>query len=415
MPKRSRKLQPAEEVIYDKFFIDNSNVLNIVFNEFFDSFKLKFREQLDYDVKHIKECTIRAILNNYLLVLLNIINNNKTSISSIEDVDLIVDEVKTKARNKLADEFAPDISFEDTIDRYFNDVKRTYIKHPMGESEKYEMSEATRDLYIYNNLKTVIECAKRYRGLGLDFKDLIQAGNVGLMKAWECFDINKANLQNAIIKNINNSSLESFTYDEASSIIEENFKYPKLLEQTLKKIPQSGFESKEEFVNWTKKYIKKASFASLGFIWARAAIISELNALSNIVKVPKSVRTGDDKVLFINLDSLNPHTGDNYTDNETFEVSEAEFIEDDNNIENTERIEMFKSIVSNILHYLDPKDRRIIMKRFGIDLPYQLSVADIAANESMSQHEVKQRIENALSILAKNIKESDRDILIEML
>jgi RNA polymerase primary sigma factor len=41
---------------------------------------------------------------------------------------------------------------------------------------------------IEKNLRLVVSVAKRYRGYGLPFEDLIQEGNIGLMKAVEEFD-----------------------------------------------------------------------------------------------------------------------------------------------------------------------------------------------------------------------------------
>jgi RNA polymerase primary sigma factor len=41
---------------------------------------------------------------------------------------------------------------------------------------------------VERNLRLVISVAKRYRGMGLPFEDLIQEGNLGLMKAVERFD-----------------------------------------------------------------------------------------------------------------------------------------------------------------------------------------------------------------------------------
>jgi len=45
-----------------------------------------------------------------------------------------------------------------------------------------------RQRLIEKNLRLVVSVAKRYRGMGLPFEDLIQEGNIGLMKAVEKFD-----------------------------------------------------------------------------------------------------------------------------------------------------------------------------------------------------------------------------------
>lgn len=386
------------------------NLLNII-NGNFDELCEKLFEYIDYDIKMIKDCTEKSIVESYVY---NIEKYFK-KVNSITDIETSLNEIRTNARNDLAAIYAPDISFDDTIDKYFNDVKREYIKHPMGEAEMYEMTDDNRDLFIKNNLKTVIECAKRYRGLGVDFEDLIQIGNMGLLKAWYKFDTSKSDLQDNIIKEITTFERNVFTYNEAVEIISNNFKYPKLLEQTISKVPENGFLSKDEFIEWSKDNIRKASFASLGFIWARAAITSELNGLSNIIRIPRSIRNSDDKVTFINLDSLNPHTEDNFNDDELYDIANDEFITSDDNMENMERMDMFKQIVNETLDKLPGKDRRIIMKRFGINLPFQLSIADISENEGISQREVKSIIDRTLAFIAENISEDNKKIILELL
>ena len=50
------------------------------------------------------------------------------------------------------------------------------------------MATAARDHLIQANLRLVVSVAKRYVGRGMSFLDLIQEGNIGLMKATEKFD-----------------------------------------------------------------------------------------------------------------------------------------------------------------------------------------------------------------------------------
>ncbi len=50
-----------------------------------------------------------------------------------------------------------------------------------------EMLEA-KNTFVHHNLKLVVHMAKQYRGMGLGFGDLIQEGNIGLIRAVEKFD-----------------------------------------------------------------------------------------------------------------------------------------------------------------------------------------------------------------------------------
>src|ERR671932_1432913 len=48
--------------------------------------------------------------------------------------------------------------------------------------------DKARQKLIEKNLRLVVSVAKKYRGMGLPFEDLIQEGNIGLMKAVEKYD-----------------------------------------------------------------------------------------------------------------------------------------------------------------------------------------------------------------------------------
>ena len=54
-------------------------------------------------------------------------------------------------------------------------------------------NDEARQQFIEANLRLVVSIARKYTGLGLGLSDLIQEGNLGLMKAVERFDPTKGN------------------------------------------------------------------------------------------------------------------------------------------------------------------------------------------------------------------------------
>jgi RNA polymerase primary sigma factor len=74
----------------------------------------------------------------------------------------------------------------------FAELRLTESDLPLAERRSLEAirldGSAARDHLIQANLRLVVSVAKRYVGRGMSFLDLIQEGNIGLMKATEKFD-----------------------------------------------------------------------------------------------------------------------------------------------------------------------------------------------------------------------------------
>lgn len=375
-----------------------------------DSFSEQFLSIVYYDCKMIKDCSEKSIVDFYIETATELLQNE------YQLNDEFYSNLKAKTRMKLANKYAKGGNFDNNIDIYFNDVKREYILHPQNESEELAFIPENRDIFIKNNLKLVIECAKRYQNLGLPFEDLIQIGNIGLLTAFDKFDAERSNLRISILDDIKKQEQETFSYDESCDIIKRNFQYSKLLDATLKKIPENGFASKKDFNEWVNKNIKRASFSSISFFWIRAIIIGELNNFSKLIRVPKSAQNdGSSSISILRLDSINPHTDDNYHDNQIAEIANDEFAIEDESIENIERQNLFKELINKLLCKLSALDRRIIQKRFGINLPFPMSITEIAESEGLSSNKVKYSISNSMKIIAANIPAEDKKTITELL
>jgi RNA polymerase primary sigma factor len=101
---------------------------------------------------------------------------------------------KTVRNSKTSTTRAPERPSEtpDLIPGYFAHIDKGKLLTHAEEIDLSKRAKAgdkgARQKLIEKNLRLVVSVAKKYRGMGLPFEDLIQEGNIGLMKAVEKFD-----------------------------------------------------------------------------------------------------------------------------------------------------------------------------------------------------------------------------------
>ena len=362
------------------------------------------------DVKGIKESNEKKIVDLY-------IQYGSILPEHLENIQEGINIVSYKVRHFLSETYT-DKTHDDIIDMYFNDVRREYILCPSNASNNLEFIPENRDTFIRNNLKLVVSIAKKYRNFGLPFEDLIQAGNYGLMIAFERFDANRNTLRGKVITAIKESKYDYFSKDDAVSLLSEFFTYDNILAKAEKKLPEDGFESKDEFIDWAKVNVKTAIFASVAYRWIESYIKQELGHHRSTVRFSK---TKEDKEnpnsaanYVISLDSVNPYTDDNYNDNLLEDITHEEFIIEDERIVNEERNEYFKDVIDRALSGLSLLDRRIIKKKFGIGFPNELSNNEIAESEGLSLSDVKNSINKSLKYIEEEIPDAVKENIIEL-
>ena len=373
-------------------------------------FEKEFSAVVLNDVKGIKESNEKKIVDLY-------IQYGSILPEHSENIEKGIEIVSTKVRHFLSETYT-DKTHDDIIDMYFNDVRREYILCPSNASNNLEFIPENRDTFIRNNLKLVVSIAKKYRNFGLPFEDLIQAGNYGLMIAFERFDANRNTLRGKVITAIKESKYEYFSKDDALSLLSEFFTYDNILDKAEKKLPEDGFNSKDEFIDWAKANVKTAIFASVAYRWIESYIKQELGHHRSTVRFSK---TKEDKEnpnsaanYVISLDSVNPYTDDNYNDNLLEDITQEEFIIEDERIINEERNEYFKDVIDRALSGLSILDRRIIKKKFGIGFPNELSNNEIAESEGLSLTDVKNSINKSLKYIEEEIPDDVKENIIEL-
>ena len=132
---------------------------------------------------------------NALDELYNALNENHIEVRAEDEEDngnidlkndIIIDDVPDESK---------DMSVNDNVRMYLKEIGKISL---LSLEEEQELSkrvaegdEQAKNILAESNLRLVVSIAKRYVGRGLLFLDLIQEGNIGLMKAVEKFDYDK--------------------------------------------------------------------------------------------------------------------------------------------------------------------------------------------------------------------------------
>ncbi len=120
--------------------------------------------------------------------------------ASVEDVDnaykyLIAQNVTIVPEEPISYEYDENYAYEDSTKEYLKVLGKIELLTAEKEKELAQRvadgDKSAKDEFIKANLRLVVSIAKRYVGRGLDFDDLIQLGNLGLITAVDKFDHTK--------------------------------------------------------------------------------------------------------------------------------------------------------------------------------------------------------------------------------
>ncbi|MDO4963347.1 MAG: RNA polymerase sigma factor RpoD [bacterium] len=119
---------------------------------------------------------------------------NENNIAIVSENDANSDDSQEKI---LLDDnsLTKDLTINDPVRMYLKEIGQIKLLSLKEESELADRiiagDEEAKNILAEANLRLVVSIAKRYVGRGMLFLDLIQEGNIGLMKAVEKFDVSK--------------------------------------------------------------------------------------------------------------------------------------------------------------------------------------------------------------------------------
>ena len=286
--------------------------------------------------------------------------------------------------------------------QYFKEINSIYNKH--NNDFNIEYCPENRDKLIEMNLKSVISIAKKYQGLGLSLSELISAGNLGLVIAYDKFDPSRSKLKDNVMDAIKDLK-DEFTFRELEHAVNEYLSYgdvKKKFEDEFK--DKKGMISKKHVIKWINANVYNAKFNSIATMWIRAYILIEIDNYSRIVKKPKAeiYKDRDEQGSYkkeITLDIDAP-----VSDDSNSSVIDIMKLEDDTNtgIVISESYDTFRDGLMKLLTGVKVRDRGIFLKKFGIGLPRPMSPREIADQENLSIARVSQIFQQVLEQMQAN-------------
>lgn len=301
-----------------------------------------------------------------------------------------------------------------SLQQYFKEINDIYNRN--NNDYNIEYCPENRDKLIEMNLKAVISIAKKYQGMGLTLPELISAGNLGLVIAWDKFDPNRSKLKDQVLDSIKNLG-EEFDYVELTSAIKDCLEYGDVKKKFEERFTPNNNYTKKELMKWINSNIYNAKFNSIATMWIRAYILIEIDNNSRVVKKPKSEIYRDrekygayKKEVTLDIDA--PISSDTDT-----VFGDLLKMEDDteSDLEVSESYHIYKNGLNRLLEGVKPRDRAIFLKKFGIGLPRPMLPKEIADQEGLSIARISQIFQTVVEQIQQNqVKYNiDPDVLFE--
>lgn len=288
------------------------------------------------------------------------------------------DEIINSVEDPKVQESLASVNSDDSVKIYLQQIGKIPLLSGEQELELakkiYEtQDEFSKNLLVNANLRLVVSIAKKYIGRGLSFLDLIQEGNLGLMKAAGRFDYTKGYKFSTYATWWIQQSITRAIADKARII-----RLPIHMIESLGKIRRATIDLTTELGHTpTKQEIAYRLGVSV-------------NKLTSIIKSAQS--------------TISMETPANSSEDSS---KIADFIVDDSTITPDSRVSqenLFEDI-RKMLNQLSPKERDVLILRYGLDNSGTKKTLDeIGSQYGVSRERIRQIENRAIAKLKKLCK-----------
>lgn len=295
------------------------------------------------------------------------------SLQSEEDEE----DILGKVEDPKVQESLNSVNTDDSVRIYLQQIGKIPLLSNEEELDiakkiKEEHCEFSKDILVNANLRLVVSIAKKYIGRGLSFLDLIQEGNIGLMKAAERFDYEKGYKFSTYATWWIQQSITRAIADKARAI-----RLPIHMIESLNKIKKTTIDLTTE----------------LGRTPTKQEIAYRLGiTVSKLTQIVKSAQS----TISIETPASNSQKEDS--------TKIADYIVDESATTPDSRVSQESMLVDiqKMLKQLMPKERDVLILRYGLDNNGEKKTLDeIGSHYGVSRERIRQIENRAISKLKK--------------